>query len=152
MKKITLILCLLSAISIRMTYAQPSQAHAAISGENSVSAFADSELSMLPEEPRAGLTDHGQKAVKLTMVASPNPFTSRTAITCYIPVKGKLTLEIRNMFGETVMSTEENVEQEGSHSMDVTSENLKPGIYTAMLRLKTGDNVMMNTIRIVHNK
>jgi hypothetical protein len=56
------------------------------------------------------------------------------------------------MFGETIKSFEINVEQEGCQTMEVTSENLRPGIYTAMLVFKTSDNVTMKTTRMVYTK
>jgi hypothetical protein len=152
MKKFALMLCLLFTISIGMIHAQTSQAPASIPGnDNSYTFTLPADPMVTPAAP-ADLTITPPQADKLTMVSSPNPFTSRTEITCVLPVKGKLTLVVRNMFGETVRTIEENVEQEGTCSMEVTSEHLRPGIYTAILVLKTSDNVMMKTIRIVYNQ
>ena len=86
------------------------------------------------------------------MVSSPNPFKDRTLITCTFPETGKFILEIRNMFGETVKNIEDNVGQKGTQTMEVTSEHLKPGIYTAMMMFKTSQNVMIKTIRIVYTQ
>ena len=89
----------------------------------------------------------------LTLVSSPNPFTDRTTISCSLPEKGRLTLTIHNIFGETVKTLGDDVEHEGKYSVEVTSEKMRPGIYTAMLSLKTsGGLVLVKTIRIVYKK
>jgi hypothetical protein len=151
MKQIALTLCLLFTVTIGMICAQPMQPATAIPGIENGSIYA---FSMVPPQPDAIPASLVPviKADQLTMVASPNPFTSRTEITFSLPGKGKVILGIRNMFGETVKTIEENADQEGDHSIEVTSEHLRPGVYTAILILKTSDNVMMKTIRIVCNQ
>jgi|GEM_PF-2361760 len=152
MKNMTLIFCLLFVFSTRMMYSQSVQVPLAISGDNALSANPFAVPSAPAASVLADIENPAHPPVKLTMISSPNPFTSRTTITFTLPDKGKLFLEIRNMFGETVKSLEDNIEQEGSHSMEVTSEHLRPGIYTAIMVLKTNDNVFLKTIRIVCNQ
>jgi hypothetical protein len=152
MKKITWMLCLLFAVSIRMICAQTLQSPAAIIDKANGSDYNLAVNSMLPDATPAEISGTPYQADKLNMISSPNPFTNQTLITCCLPAKGKLTLEIRNMFGETVRSIEDNVEQEGNHSIEVTSDQLRPGIYSAMLIFKTRDNTIMETIRIVYSQ
>ena len=149
MKKVLFIFCLLSAFSIGVIFAQPSQSPVMINGNDNVSEYTLPVNPVLPDITPTEMTSTSQPADKLTMVSSPNPFTGRTTLTCVLPSKGKLMLEIRNMFGETVKTDEENVEQEGTRNIEVTSERLRPGIYTAVLTLKTNDNVLTKNIRIV---
>jgi hypothetical protein len=152
MKKFTLILILLFAVSIRMVFSQTAQYAATITANDNLFDYALSADPMLPDMVQPDLASTTSLADKLTMVASPNPFTSRTTINCFLPVKGKLTLEIRNMFGATIKTIEETIDQVGTHSTEVTSEHLRPGIYTTILILKTSDDVLMKTIRIVYNQ
>jgi hypothetical protein len=144
--------CLIFAASIGMTHSQITQGPAAILSSDNISEYTSTADSDSPDAKTAEPSGSTSQAGKLTMVASPNPFTSSTEITCDLPDKGKLMLGIRNMFGETVKTIEIIAEQEGSQSIEVTSEHLRPGIYTAMLVFKTSDNVMMKTIRIVYTK
>ena len=152
MKKITLILCLLFAISIGMIYSQTMQVPAAIVYTDNTSDNLYIGDRVLPDASKAKSNITSHQADKLTMLSSPNPFTNRTMVTCFIPVKGKFVLGIRNMFGETVKTIENIVDREGSYNIEVTSEHLRPGIYTAILVLKTSNDVMMKTIRLVYNQ
>lgn len=152
MNRFTLILCLLFVFSIRMMQAQSSQVAAVIPDDNTVTTQPVALNSLLADQAVNGLTGQPRQALRLDMVASPNPFSTRTMITFSLPAKCKLRMEIRNMFGETVKSMEENVDTEGSHSLEISSEHLQPGIYTAMLIVKTDDNMIMSTIRLVYNQ
>jgi hypothetical protein len=152
MKKIALMLCLLFALSIRMIYSQTMELPAAYTGNDDGAGYVFSADPAMPDATPAQLTTASAQPEKLTMNSSPNPFTSATQITCCFPAKGKLILEIRNMFGETVKTITENVDQEGDHSTEVSSEHLRPGIYTAIAVFKTSDNVLTKTIRIVCNQ
>jgi hypothetical protein len=89
---------------------------------------------------------------KLTMISSPNPFSSRTVITCDFPSQGKAELGIRNMFGESVNTFITTVEQEGPMTFEVNSEHMRPGVYTALLVFKTGEDMLIKTIRLVYTK
>ncbi len=152
MKKNTLIVSLLFLVSIGLTCAQTTPiVNAAYSGNND-SEYTVIQLPALPGATPAELTAKASVPGKLTMTASPNPFTNLTVITCTLPEKGKLVLGIRDMFGETVKTIEVAVEEAGAKSIEVTSENLRPGIYTAMLAFKTVDNLMINVVRIVYTK
>jgi hypothetical protein len=152
MKKIKQLFCLALVFSSLGVYAQTMDIPVSIATDNADHGNLQSVTVISAEPAAAAITSQYLPAVKLSMVSCPNPFTNRTSITCYLPVKGKLTLEIRNMFGETVNTIEDNVEKEGTCSLEVTSEHLRPGIYTALLMLKTSDNVMTKSIRIVCNQ
>jgi hypothetical protein len=152
MKKITLTLCLLFALAIGLINGQTLQVPVNMAGLSE-----DADYSAVPNPQvsgadKADLTSTPQVADQLTMTATPNPFKDRTLITCSFPATGKLILEVRNMFGETVKTIEDNVTELGDKSMEVTSDRFRPGIYTAMLIFKTSKNVMIKTIRIVNNQ
>ncbi len=152
MNKITLLICLFFALSIRIVVAQSLQAPAVIAGFESESVYPAAIESMISDPAPLVNTNITDLADKLTMISSPNPFTAATMITCFLPVKGKLILAIQNMIGKTVKTYEETIDQEGTHAIEVTSEHLRPGIYTVRLTLKTNDNMMMKTSRIVCNQ
>ncbi len=145
-------LLFVAAVSAGTLFAQSMQLPSDLltgSGDGEYSALKDPVLPQVAPGNTAGKTE---RIGKLTMISSPNPFTTRTVITCTLPEKGKLTLSVRNMFGECVKTIESNVEQEGNQTFEVTSEQLRPGIYTVMLALKTSDNMLFKTIRLVCTK
>lgn len=152
MKTITRTLCLLFALMIGEINAQTQQINVNIAGSDNGTDYSTTIDPIVPDATQADLTSAPQATDQLTMIASPNPFKERTVITCSFPATGKLILEIRNMFGETVKTIEENVSQTGDKSIEVSSERFRPGIYTAMLMFKTSKNVMTKTIRIVYNR
>lgn len=152
MKNFTMILCFIFAVSVGTLHSQTSQGPAATGSNDPMTGYT---LTAGPSSPDAVQPESGgtpSPIGKLTMSASPNPFTARTVITCTLPGKGKLAMGVRNMFGETVRTFDLNVEQEGSQALEMTSDQLRPGIYTAMLVFKTADNVLMKAIRIVYTK
>jgi hypothetical protein len=152
MKKNAFILFLLFTIPQGMIYSQTMLLPTVLTANDNSSNVTFTADPLLPAATPADIPGTQCHADKLTMTSSPNPFVSQTVITCFLPSKGKLMLAIRNMFGETIKTIEDNIEQPGNYSLELTSEHFKPGIYTAMLVLKTGDNVMMKTIRIVCNQ
>ncbi|MDP1622244.1 MAG: hypothetical protein Q8M08_07880 [Bacteroidales bacterium] len=152
MKKNRLIIILWFTLSAGTVNAQTMQLPAVMA--DNVNSFDNTiaAQTLLSDGVAADQTINTNPADKLNMIASPNPFTSQTVITCYFPEKGKFLLGIRNMFGESVRLIEDYVEQEGNHCVEVTGDNLRSGIYTAMLIFKTKDNVMMKTIRLVYSQ
>jgi hypothetical protein len=85
----------------------------------------------------------------LSVGATPNPFISKALITCTLPDKGKLTLGIRNMFGESVKLYEAAVPEAGNWTANLSSESLKPGLYAVTVVFRTADRVMVKTVRII---
>jgi hypothetical protein len=152
MKKITLMLCLLFVFSMRLLFAQTLHLPLIIEEKSDKSEYSLVAVASTQVPVPAEMNTTFAALDKISMTSSPNPFTTRTQVTCCLPSKGKLSLGIRNMFGETVKTRESNVEQEGDCVLEVTSENLRPGVYTAILVFKTSDNVLTKTIRIVYNQ
>ena len=152
MKRISIVFSLVFTLSAGIIHAQTIQGPAAGIGNDNPMEYNIAAAPAMPGTARSTEGVELQPSDKLGLVASPNPFTTRTFISCVLPASGKLSLGIRDMFGETVKTFELNVEQEGAQSMELTSDHLRPGIYTAMLVFKTPDNILMKTIRIVCTK
>lgn len=59
----------------------------------------------------------------------PNPFNPSTTISYYIPVEGKVTLNVYNSLGQVVKELVNEVRPAGSHSVRFDASNLSSGVY-----------------------
>ncbi len=89
MKKITLMLCLLFVFSMRLLFAQTLHLPLIIEeksdkSEYSLVAVASSQVP-IPAEINATIAVMD----KIAMTSSPNPFTTRTQVTCCLPSKAR---------------------------------------------------------------
>jgi len=92
-----------------------------------------------------------EQAGMLSLSAYPNPFNDHVTISWYSPVNGEVSLLLFNTMGEMVDFFTEKSENRGNHTLELSSASLLPGIYYARIRLKTSNNLMINTIKIVCN-
>ncbi|MFZ4521485.1 MAG: hypothetical protein ACOYNC_07260 [Bacteroidales bacterium] len=152
MKKISVVLCFLFTVSIRMAVAQTAQVPLPGITHETETGYVYLVKPLLPEAVPAETAIRSGDNGMLTITSSPNPFTSHTLISCNLPEKGKMTLGITNMFGEVVKTFDENIMQAGTQVTDITAENLQPGIYTALLVFRTSDQVLMKVLRIVYTR
>ncbi len=95
----------------------------------------------------SGKGDGNSSAVMLA--CSPDPFSGVTKLNWYLPVNGQVLLEIMNMQGEKVETLVDEPEQEGFHSLQVSSIFIRPGIYLARIVLKTNNEQMTRSIKII---
>jgi hypothetical protein len=91
------------------------------------------------------------KTAGLLLASSPNPFSGNLKLNYFLPDHGHVSLEILNILGEVVTALVDQFEQEGNHSLQVSSVGLRPGIYTARILLRTNSNIMTHSIKIVCN-
>jgi hypothetical protein len=152
MKKNMMITGLLLVFSMGNLFAQTGMMPAGLVDDKTESGSIIPINPAFPEHTTIVLNDVPDSDGKLSVVISPNPFSNHTSFICHLPAKGKLTLKIYNMFGESMMSFEDIIEEEGSHSIEMNSATFHPGIYTAMLVFKTRDNVVMRAVRMVCNQ
>lgn len=85
------------------------------------------------------------------LVSCPNPFTDHTRLTWFSPSKGSVSLKIFNMLGETIEIMDANIEQEGKQSLDLSSNRLCPGIYIAILMVKSDHALMIGEVKLICN-
>jgi hypothetical protein len=91
-------------------------------------------------------------ASKLSLANYPNPFMGTTTFVYSLPVDGKVELEINDMLGSKVKILVDEVQTASDHTLTVDASELKPGVYTATLRLITSDAILTRTIKIVRNQ
>jgi hypothetical protein len=91
-------------------------------------------------------------AEKLQLYNYPNPFTETTTFAYTLPFNGEATLEIFNMLGSKVNVLLNESKTAGDYKLTVNSNSLKPGVYTAVLKLKTDGQILNRTIKIVRNQ
>ncbi len=75
-------------------------------------------------------------AIKLSQ-NYPNPFNSQTNITYNLSTGGPVTLEVFNMLGQRVIVIDRGFEDTGSHTIQLSAEDLSSGIYFYRIRGKT---------------
>jgi hypothetical protein len=97
-----------------------------------------------------GIGDNSSK--RLAMTCYPNPFKNTTTITFSVPFAGMATLEVSNLLGTrmAVLLSENKVS--GTYKIEFNADDLPEGIYSASLRLKSTDNEIFQTIKMVINR
>ena len=89
------------------------------------------------------------KANQLTLTNQPNPFHESTIFTYNIPVDGKVTIEVYDLVGNLVKVLVDETKEVGHHQVILNSGILKPGVYTANLKLNDTKDVHYKTIKII---
>ena len=89
---------------------------------------------------------------QLSLSNYPNPFYKTTTVTYEIPYDGKVTLEVHTMLGQKVTTLVDKTQGAGKYTLLAEGSELKPGIYSVVLRLKTTDGEMVRTIKFIVNQ
>ncbi|MEI8048840.1 MAG: T9SS type A sorting domain-containing protein [Bacteroidota bacterium] len=89
---------------------------------------------------------------QLSLSNYPNPFYKTTTVTYEIPYDGKVTLEVHTMLGQKVTTLVDKTQVAGKYTLPADGSELKPGIYSVVLRLKTNDGEMVRTIKFIVNQ
>ena len=79
----------------------------------------------------------------------PNPFSTFASIDYNLPCDAKVSIEIRSILGSTVSTLVNAVQSQGAHSLKFDTSDLRPGIYTATLRMTTDGQTTLCTIKII---
>lgn len=79
----------------------------------------------------------------------PNPFSKKTTFTYLAPSRGKIIIEITNIFGEKVEVLTDVIEDRGDHLLTFNSKNLKPGIYAATITFKSDKAILRSILKII---
>jgi hypothetical protein len=101
--------------------------------------------------PPGGANGNGDEHF-LALSCSPNPFSGDVKLSWFLPVGGEVLLEIRNLLGMNVSKLVDEVEQEGDHSMQVSSIYFQPGVYVATIVLTTSCEVMRRSVKMIFTK
>jgi len=94
-----------------------------------------------------------QPVVKsIALSCFPNPFSSFTTLSYTLPFEGKVVLEINSMLGNKVTTLVSETQTAGNHMVKFDTYDLPSGVYTATLRLKSANDEMIRTIKLINNK
>jgi hypothetical protein len=81
----------------------------------------------------------------------PNPFKGTTTLTYSLPVDGQVLIEVYNLVGSKVNVAVDETQSAGEYSLNLDASNLQPGVYTAILKLKTSDSkVITRAIKMIN--
>ena len=81
----------------------------------------------------------------------PNPFNNYTTISYILPFEGTVTLEISSILGNIVTVPVSETQTQGGHMVKFDTNALPSGVYTARLRLKSANNELIRTIKLINN-
>ena len=88
----------------------------------------------------------------LNLLNYPNPFDGITAISYNLPVDGKAQIDVYDLLGNKVATLFDPNELEGPHVMRFDAVSLTQGIYIYTLTLRTSDDILMQTGKMVVTK
>ena len=88
----------------------------------------------------------------LNMSNHPNPFVGNTLINYTLPFSGKVSLEIFNLVGSSLVSLLSEEQLEGKHSIKFNAAALPSGVYMAKLSVGNENNKITQTIKLINNK
>ena len=84
-------------------------------------------------------------SIGLDLTNFPNPFSERITIQYTVPLKGSVTVEVRTLLGALVGTLKDPDDYEGVHTLYFDRNGLAPGLYFYTVKLTTGDDVMVQT-------
>lgn len=99
-----------------------------------------------------GISDPGTEEVMLSLSAFPNPFSQSTTIAYTLPFDGEVTIMINSMVGTSVIKLVSEPQTQGNHTVKFNTEGMESGVFTATLMLKSKDDQMYKTIKLINNK
>lgn len=79
----------------------------------------------------------------------PNPFIGTTSFVYTIPTDGKVLIEVYDIVGNRVMEAVNETQSAGEYLLKLDRNNLRPGVYTATLKLENAGSVISRTIKII---
>ena len=77
----------------------------------------------------------------------PNPVNSNSMLALDLQDDAKLRISIYNMLGEEIINLGERIYRSGSHSIQLDTSQLNPGIYICVL----GSNEILKPIKFIKN-
>lgn len=89
---------------------------------------------------------------KITINAYPNPFSKRVVLNYYLPLAGEFFIEIFDFKGNSARTVIKSNETKGNHTLNLSLNYLKTGIYTVQLQLRSDIGVLSKSIKIAHKE
>ena len=80
--------------------------------------------------------------------AYPNPFNSRTRVTCDFPERALLNLKLYDISGREVFAVAEKTLDAGSHTFNIDAEGLPSGLYYC--RMEAGAYKQTIKLALIH--
>jgi hypothetical protein len=78
----------------------------------------------------------------LEFTTYPNPFRGITTLEYTLPTDGQVMIEVYNLVGSKVRVAVDETQSAGTYSLKLDANDLQPGVYTAILKLKSSDNTV----------
>jgi len=102
-----------------------------------------------------GLKDNENSVVNLTTINGldlanyPNPFPETTTIRFTVPVMGSVVVVVHDMLGMPVAIIRDPDDYDGVHTLTFYRHGLAPGIYLYTVRVKTSDDIFIQTGKLL---
>ena len=81
----------------------------------------------------------------LDLTNFPNPFTDQTTIRYAVPEEGSVTVMVHTLLGVPVANLTDPDDYVGIHTLIFSNHELAAGVYLYTVKLTTGDDVMVQT-------
>ena len=81
----------------------------------------------------------------LNLVNYPNPFTGKTTIRYTVPAEGAVSVTVYTLLGISVATLTDPDNYSGVHTMIFDRQKLAPGVYPYTVKVTTGEDVIMQT-------
>jgi hypothetical protein len=110
---------------------------------------ADQDGSVIPDA-RLGVPELVTSATPLLWARNyPNPFSDVTTVEYFIPVDGKVSIEVFNLLGERLFSVLDEHQPAGEHSTEIRAFGLPTGSYYYQLRLDDGTTILTHKEKLI---
>jgi hypothetical protein len=86
----------------------------------------------------AGRISASETAPTISIESYPNPFTSELYINYHVPLSGKVSVELFDLYGRVVLNILNQTKEAGSFTLKVNLENISNGTY--ILQIKNNDH------------
>ena len=98
------------------------------------------------------LTPDGSQ--QITMYNFPNPFANTTTIVYYLPEQGHTRLVLTDLYGKTLRTLTDRLENAGSHSLtvDPSSLNMVPGVYLYKIIFESAADTYVKVNKMVFTR
>jgi hypothetical protein len=79
----------------------------------------------------------------------PNPFNESTTLRYTMPVEGSALIEVYNLTGTHITTIKDADHSEGTHTFEFKAGSLAPGIYIYTVTVKTSDDIIRQTGKMI---
>ncbi|MCB2199330.1 T9SS type A sorting domain-containing protein [bacterium] len=76
----------------------------------------------------------------------PNPFNSKTLISCHLPVKGEMNVSVYDILGREVVQIFDGVQSKGTHRFTLDGDFMSSGVYIVQMHTDHGNEQQRVTL------